>query len=186
MDMNSKTFEITVERRLAMSRRVLCVVCLAVMVAGLMVASPAEAVGLTGNEPLGDGVLSGTGGPINAQADNKTFWWADTSGDGVTGDAATAGLDLGGFNLTRTNDATGVVVDLDDVGDGSTGGAITNGGDTLTNATAWNQNASTLTITHAANITVNNISVNSQNLAAGDWSSTRPVASPRTRSATTP
>jgi hypothetical protein len=109
----------------------------------------------------GDGVHSVT-------VNGKTFWWADPDGNGTAGPSyASAGLNMNGRNIARENSSTGITLNLDHTGNGSLGGSITNGGTIGTKAAAWNQNAGVLTITHAANVTVNTIDTSSQNLTAG-------------------
>lgn len=76
----------------------------------LGVAANAHATGLKANEELGDGILTGTnslGIMENIQANAVTgnlFWWADTNGDNTANDPASAGLNLGAYNLTRQSD----------------------------------------------------------------------------------
>jgi hypothetical protein len=90
-------------------------------VAVLVMAGGAQALTLKANEDVSDGVLSGTNSAgaaenIRTNALNPTlFWWADTNGDNTAGDPASAGLNLGAYNLTRQNDySVGFTLNLND------------------------------------------------------------------------
>lgn len=87
----------------------------------------ALALTLTNNESVADGVLGGSGGEtIRTNLSSAAlFWWADANGDGTPGDAVSAGLNLGNFNLLRNADTNGITLSLND---GTSDGAITWGG----------------------------------------------------------
>ena len=99
----------------------------------------AGALMLTNNTAVDGGVLSGfANGTGNAEAirTNVTnaalFWWANTNGDNVTMAPASAGLNMNGYNLTRTAGTVqggGITLSLND---GSANGSVTNGGAIIT------------------------------------------------------
>jgi hypothetical protein len=125
----------------------------ALVLAAAGVVRPASALTLGGNESVGDGVLNGDDGTIRTQTvDGATFWWADTNGDGTAGDPATPGLNLAGFNLTRTADSKGIALNLSD---GTSNGSITNGGDISTSGGA--NPTGPIVITNAAAVLVRQI-----------------------------
>jgi hypothetical protein len=111
----------------------------------------AQAVTLTGNESLNDGVLSATGGPIATnQTDGRTFWWADKNGDG-TMVPASAGLNLATYNLTRSD---GIELALG-LNDGAADGALTWSGTSGGEIDTYRDGQpGSITITGAADIAV--------------------------------
>jgi hypothetical protein len=120
---------------------------LRVLSMSLALATPARlwAVTLGSNENVGDGTLTGSDEAVKAQADGKSYLWADKNGNG-TMTPATAGLNLNGFDLTRTLDSTGIFLDLHD---GSTKGSLVNGG---TIKTSRKDSTGGITVSNAAAI----------------------------------
>ncbi|MDD4890622.1 MAG: hypothetical protein PHU85_11925, partial [Phycisphaerae bacterium] len=134
------------------NRRILRVVLLGLAVCGLLPPAKASAdlvLGVGGNKDLTAGADLIGSQTVKAQADKKTYLWADKNGDGTANDPITGGLDLAGYNITRTGDLVGFVLDLN-------GNAIINGGQ-LTTARQNDAGVGSVTVRNATNVTVQGV-----------------------------
>lgn len=114
-------------------------------------------------------VLQASPDNVTPQADGKTYAWADKNGDGTSNDAVNAGLNLAGYNLTRTTDTIGFTLNLyDGASDGAIAWGGVAGGLISTKRTdGTDKSGSPITITGATDIVCANIDASGNGTGAG-------------------